>query len=118
MHRYKDLEIWKQSRRFCKDIYEISSVFPDSEKFGLTSQLRRACISIPSNIAEGASRNSNRDFSRFLEIAMGSCYEVDTQLILANDLEFLPDNKLEILQPKLLSIIKMISKLRSTLKIQ
>ena len=74
MHRFKELEIWKQSRVFCKEIYVLTEDFPDTEKFGLSSQLRKASVSIPSNIAEGASRNSNEDFSRFLEIALGSCY--------------------------------------------
>ncbi len=74
MQRFKDLEIWKQSRLFCKDIYEITSSFPEIEKFGLISQLRRANVSIPSNIAEGVSRRSNKDFARFLEIAIGSYY--------------------------------------------
>ena len=60
MHRFKELEIWKRSRLFCSDIYTVTSNFPESEKFGLTNQLRRASVSIPSNIAEGSSRNSNK----------------------------------------------------------
>ncbi len=74
MHRFKDLEIWKKSRLFCSSIYETTSKFPESEKFGLTNQLRRDSVSIPSNIAEGSSRNSNKDFSRFLQITLGSPY--------------------------------------------
>lgn len=116
MHRFKDLEIWKHSRFFCKDIYEITSLFPESEKFGLTSQLRRASISIPSNIAEGASRKSNKDFGRFLEITIGSCYEIETQLLIANDLGFIKEENLDILLLKLEAIIKMTSKFKSTLK--
>ncbi|MFT5249340.1 MAG: four helix bundle protein [bacterium] len=65
MHRFKDLEIWKRSRVFCKDIYQVTIYFPSEEKFGLTNQLRRASVSVPSNIAEGVSRKSNKDFSRF-----------------------------------------------------
>lgn len=66
MHRFKDLEIWKKSRLFCSDTYTITSKFPDNEKFGLTSQLRRASVSLPSNIAEGSSRKSNeRPFKVF-----------------------------------------------------
>ena len=94
MHRFKDLEIWKQSRVFCKEIYIVTTQFPDTEKFGLINQLRRASVSIPSNIAEGASRKSNKDFSRFLEIALGSCYEIETQLLISNDLGFLNENDL------------------------
>lgn len=99
MHRFKDLEIWKRSRIFCKEIYMVTVQFPDTKKFGLTNQLRRASVSIPSNIAEGASRKSNKDFSRFLEIAIGSCYEIETQLLISLD-----------------SIVKMTSKFKSTLK--
>lgn len=115
MHRFRDLEIWKLSRVFCKDIYEITSSFPESEKFGLVVQLRRACISIPSNIAEGASRKSNKDFSRFLEIALGSCYEVETQIEIAKDLNFMANDESEVLLSKLTSIIKMISKFITSL---
>lgn len=71
MHHFKDLEIWKLSRLFCSEIYTITVSFPETEKFGLTNQLRRASVSVPSNIAEGASRKSNKDFARFLEIAIG-----------------------------------------------
>ncbi|MCG9973223.1 four helix bundle protein [Christiangramia crocea] len=74
MHRFKELEIWKLSRQLCKDVYEVTVYFPDAEKFGLINQLRRSSVSLPSYIAEGASRKSSRDFDRFLEIAIGSCY--------------------------------------------
>lgn len=115
MHRFKDLEIWKKSRQLCKSVYEVTGHFPDSEKFALTNQLRRASVSIPSNIAEGASRKSNKDFSRFLEIAIGSCYEMETQLLISNDLGFLDDHSLEKLLTSLNSIVKMISKFKSSL---
>lgn len=116
MHRFKKLEMWQQSRVFCTEIYAVTSSFPDSERFGLTSQLRRSSVSIPSNIAEGSSRNSNKDFSRFLEIAIGSAYEIETQLIIASDLKFITTEKLESLTNKVENIIKMISKFRSTIK--
>lgn len=88
MHRFKDLEIWKLSRLFCSDIYAVTTTFPDTEKFGITNQLRRAAVSVPSNITEGASRKSNKDFSRFLEIAISPMYEIETQLLIAQDLGF------------------------------
>ena len=72
MHKFKQLEIWKQTRIFCTQIYSLTSSFPNEERYGLTNQLRRAAVSIPSNIAEGSSRKSNKDFARFLEIAIGS----------------------------------------------
>ena len=117
MHQFKELGIWKKSRVFCSDVYSITSTFPNEEKFGLTNQLRKASVSIPSNIAEGSSRNSNKDFSRFLEIAIGSAYEVETQLIIASDLGFIDSEKSISLSNQLTEIIKMISKFRSTLKI-
>ena len=116
MHRYKDLKFWQISRVFCKDIYLLTSKFPEDEKFGLVSQLRRASVSISSNIAEGSSRLSNKDFSRFLIIALGSCYEVETQLLLSCDLEFISENELENHIETLMSIIKMISKFNSKLQ--
>lgn len=117
MHRFKELGIWKKSRFFCSEIYSITATFPNDEKFGITNQLRRVAVSIPSNIAEGSSRNSNKDFSRFLEIAIGSAYEIETQLLIASDLGFIKADKLELLTTQLEEIIKMISKFRSTLKI-
>ncbi len=117
MHRFKDLEIWKRSRIFCSKIYAETANFPKNEKFGITNQLRRASVSIPSNIAEGSSRASNKEFSRFLEIAIGSAYEIETQLLISNDLKFLEFETLESLLNELEEIIKMISKFRSNLKI-
>jgi four helix bundle protein len=117
MHQFKELEIWKRSRLFCSQIYSITSKFPSDEKFGLTNQLRRASVSIPSNIAEGSSRISNKDFSRFLEIAIGSGYEVETQLLIATDLGFINTEELETISAELNEIIKMISRFRTTLKI-
>ncbi len=116
MHRFKDLEIWKRSRKFCAAIYEITSKFPDSEKFGLTNQLRRASVSIPSNITEGSSRHSNKDFSRFLQIAIGSAYEIETQLLIAFDLKFISEKESNNLTAELEEIIKMTSRFKSTLK--
>ena len=117
MHQFKELEIWKRSRFFCSEIYQVTSSFQSDEKFGLTNQLRRAAVSIPSNIAEGSSRNSNKDFSRFLEIAIGSAYEIETQILIASDLGFITPPESENLTSELAEIIKMISRFRSTLKI-
>ncbi|WP_298220472.1 four helix bundle protein [Flavobacterium sp.] len=115
MHRFKKLEIWQMSRIFCTEIYTVTSAFPDSEKFGLASQLRRASVSIPSNIAEGSSRNSNRDFGRFVEIAIGSAYEIETQLLISTDLYFLTEEKQINLNQKLDSIIKMMYHFKNSL---
>lgn len=115
MHRFKDLEIWKISRLFCSEIYSITAIFPESEKFGLTNQLRRAAVSIASNIAEGASRSSDKDFCRFLEIAIGSAYEIESQLVIASDLNFITEDTANELINTLERIVKMTSKFRSSL---
>ncbi|HEX8269091.1 MAG TPA: four helix bundle protein [Flavobacterium sp.] len=115
MHNYKKLEIWRQSRKLCSDVYAVTAGFPADEKYGITNQLRRACVSIPSNIAEGSSRKSNKDFSRFLEMAIGSGYEMETQLLIAVDLNFTTPSLQEPIAAKLADIIKMISSFRSGL---
>ena len=117
MHRFKDLQIWERSRKFSLSIYKATAEFPESEKFGLTNQLRRASVSIPSNIAEGSSRISNKDFSRFLRISIGSAYEIETQLLIAHDLKFISTKNLDNLIHELESIIKMNSKFLTSLKV-
>lgn len=86
---HKKLDAWKLSFEFVKEIYLATEAFPSSEKFGLTSQLRRASVSIPTNIAEGAGRKSKKEFIHFLSIALGSVSEVDTLLLLSRDLKFI-----------------------------
>ena len=83
MHNYKKLNVWISSISLVKNIYNLTRKFPKEEMFVLTQQLRRAAISIPSNIAEGAGRNSNAQFKNFLQISIGSCFEVETQLIIS-----------------------------------
>ncbi len=88
---YEDLDAWKLGVRACTRVYEATASFPSDERFGLVSQLRRAVVSIPSNIAEGWGRGSTQDYARFLRIARGSLYEVETQLVVAKELGFMPD---------------------------
>ena len=85
LYSFEKLDVWKLSRKLTKNIYKISAGFPDSEKFGLTSQIRRASISVSSNIAEGSSRKSGVEQARYTEIAFGSLLEILNQLIVAND---------------------------------
>ncbi|BFM41566.1 four helix bundle protein [Flavobacterium sp. CFS9] len=115
MHQFKELLIWKKSRLFCSKIYNATANFPSEEKFGITNQLRRASVSIASNIAEGSSRNSNKEFAQFLEIAIGSAYEVETQLLISSDLGFINEEDITELIPLLEEIIKMTSRFRTTL---
>ncbi|MBY5956664.1 four helix bundle protein [Membranicola marinus] len=94
MRNFRELDIWQKSRKLVKEIYQVTRNFPAEERYGLSSQIQRAGVSIPSNIAEGCSRKSEIEFTRFLEIAQGSAFEVETQLILANDLGYLQDDLL------------------------
>jgi four helix bundle protein len=89
LYSFEKLNVWKKARELNKSIYLISNDFPKEEKFGLTSQIRRASISISSNIAEGSSRKSSKEQARYTEIAYGSLLEVLSQLILANDLKYI-----------------------------
>lgn len=116
MHNYKELEIWKNSILFCPRIYKITDDFPDSEKFGLISQLKRAVISIPSNIAEGSAKSSDKHFVVFLENSLGSCYEIETQLLVSYELKYISKPDYETLTKELLTIIKMIIKFINFLK--
>lgn len=86
MVNFKKLIIWKESLMLTKEIYVLSADFPRDEKYGLTSQIRRAVVSIPSNISEGSSRKSRKEFSHFLDVALGSSYELETQLNIAQEL--------------------------------
>ncbi len=112
MHQYKKLDFWKRSCDFCTILYSTTSEFPENEKFGLTSQLRRASVSIASNIAEGASRKSNKDFSRFLEIALGSAFEVETQLLICQNLSFISSENYQKAIDELTIIIRQIRKFK------
>ncbi len=113
MHNFKELNIWQESKDFCVLIYKMTFDFPKSEVYGLTSQINRAVISIPSNIAEGAGRGTNKDFSRFISIALGSSFELETQLIIALEINYIDKNsfknlikKLNIIQKKLVNFNK------------
>ena len=92
-HNFLELKIWQKSMILSKALFVMTKSFPKDEKFGLTSQINRAGVSIPSNIAEGTSRNSNKDFSRFLQMSLGSCFEIETQLMLALDFEYITKEK-------------------------
>jgi len=89
IYSFEKLDVWQRSRELTKMVYRLTQVFPSSEKFGLVSQLQRACISVSSNIAEGTARKSYKEKARFTEVAYGSLMEVLNQLILSNDLNFI-----------------------------
>lgn len=108
MHNFKELKIWQKSRTFVKDIYILTKQFPNDELFVTTSQMRRAALSIPSNIAEGAGRESDKDFSRFLDIANGSAFELESQIYIACDLEYYSEEKMDVYIEKIQELQKMI----------
>lgn len=110
MHNYKELEIWKLGVKFCPKIYLTTNTFPKEEKFGLVSQLNRAVVSVPSNIAEGSSKSSDKHFIIYLENALGSCYEIETQLLVSSELGYISSDNLILLSEELTQIIKMIIK--------
>jgi len=113
MHNYKELKVWQEAIELTQSMYKVSTSFPSEERFGLTSQIRRAAVSVPSNISEGSGRNSIGEFKQFLGIANGSLSELETQLIIAQKLDFVKEKeKLEGLFDKIDHIQKMIYKLK------
>ncbi|MDR0831112.1 MAG: four helix bundle protein [Prevotellaceae bacterium] len=108
----KELYVWQKSKDFVKEIYLMTKKFPKEELFGLSMQIRRAVVSIVSNIAEGSGRNSNNDFAHFLDIAMGSAYEVETQIIISFELNYIDNDEFIFLNTKIIEIQKMINGLK------
>ena len=111
MKDFRNLEVWQVSHGLAMQIYEITSKFPREEQFSLTSQTRRAAVSIPANIAEGCGRGTNADFSRFLQIAAGSASELEYHLLLSRELSFLPAPDYELAVGRAVRIKKMLSAL-------
>ena len=115
MRDFRQYEVWKKAIYFTTDVYKLTETFPSSEKFGLINQLQRAAVSIASNIAEGASRTSEKDFAHFLEMSLGSSFEVETQLLITKNLNYISEekyidvmNELSILQKQLNNFINRI----------
>ena len=107
MNKYEDLKIWKKAMDLVEAVYLLMKQLPEEEKFGLISQIKRSSVSIPSNIAEGAGRNSKKEFVHFLSVSNGSTTELETQLILVYRLNFADRNKIEPLLDKCAEIKKM-----------
>jgi four helix bundle protein len=115
MHNLKELKIWNKAIDLTVDVYKATANFPADERFGLTSQSRRSAVSIPSNIAEGAGRNSNKEFNNFLGIANGSSYELQTQLVISNKLNLLSNDILDDLLKQIDEVQKMTFAFQRTL---
>lgn len=113
---FEKLEVWKRAKDLTLEIYKITRQFPDEEKFGLVSQLRRATVSISSNIAEGSSRKSRKDQARFYIIAFGSAIEVLNQLIISNELEYISEDQYKELREELEIMMAMLNRLHDSTK--
>ena len=116
MKNYKELEVWQRAMLLAERAYRETKAFPSEERFGLTSQTRRAAVSVPANIAEGWGRGSTADYLRFLTIARGSLMELETHLILANRLNMLPQPALIELQQEVERVGMMLNRLITSLR--
>lgn len=112
---YKKLTVWQKSLNMVELVYEYTKAFPDEEKYGLTSQMRRCAVSVPSNIAEGYGRGGSKEFIQFLRVANGSCMELETQAEIARRMEFLSQKDYDRLTSLIEEVLKMLNKLRSSL---
>jgi four helix bundle protein len=117
MKNFKKLEVWQRGIDIVKCAYELTKLLPNEEKYNLVSQINRSAVSIPSNIAEGSSRKSEKDYFRFLEIALGSCFELETQVIILNVLNFVSEeqtseilNNIELQERQLFTFMNILNK--------
>ena len=117
MQDFRNLNVWQAARRLTRSVYELTSDFPQSEEFGLKAQMRRASVSVCSTIAEGCGRRGDREFRRFLDISMGSCCELECELILSFDLAFIPQTALDAAIAALIEIKRMLGGLIQQLKV-
>lgn len=113
---FEDLLVWQKSLALTKDIYHITKIFPKEEQYGLVTQMRRCAVSIPSNIAEGAARNSVGEFIQFIGIASGSCAELYTQLVICRDITLIGESSLTQLGNQAQEIGRMLNGLKSSLR--
>jgi len=112
MQRFTDLKVWQRSHALTLDLYRTTATFPDAERFGLTSQIRRAATSVPANIAEGSKRTTRKDYARFLNVAEGSAAELEYLMILAKDLGLIAANRSDALCAEIQEIARMLFGLR------
>lgn len=116
MHNVEKLNIWINAMIPAKDVYQITSKYPKEEKYGLVSQINRSAVSVPSNIAEGSSRSSDKEFAHFVKIALGSLYELETQTILSHEFGIITDNDLDHLSVTIITLQKMTNRFLNRLK--
>lgn len=116
MQDFRNLKVWENAHALTLEIYKATSAFPKQEQYGITSQIQRAAVSIPANIAEGCAKNTDTDFARYLQIAMGSSSELEYLLLLAHDLSYLPDETYTNLHNSLVQVRKMLNSFIQTLR--
>ncbi|MBK9224605.1 MAG: four helix bundle protein [Flavobacterium sp.] len=116
MNYFKELKVWQKAIELVTNTYLRTQAFPKEELYGLTSQIRRCAVSIPSNIAEGCGRKTEKDFSNFLGIALGSAFEFETQLIISKNLSFIQQEDFSVLESKIQHIQNMIIKLQKSIE--
>ncbi len=116
LKNYKDLNVWQKSYELCLKVYRITAKFPNEERYGLTSQIRRSAVSIPSNIAEGYGRKTTADYVRMLYISYGSVCELETQILLAGDLGYIEKSELDTAKENIAEIERMLKALIKSLE--
>ena len=115
-HNFRKLNIWREGIELVKETYSTTKAFPKSETYSLTSQIQRSAVSVPSNIAEGTSKNTNKHFCQYLETALGSAFEWETQLIIAYEIDYISKETFEHLERKIQSIQGMITRFMESLQ--
>ncbi len=115
-HNFKNLKVWQKAVDLAVNVYELTKHFPSEERFGITSQMRRSSVSIPSNIAEGTARNSSKSFSNCLDISLGESFELETQSIIANRVGILSQENFDALSTNISEVQKMIIGFKQTIE--
>ena len=115
MHNFKKLNIWVKAIALVKEVYLLTNKFPKAEQYGLVSQIQRAAVSIPANIAEGSAKSSNKDFTRFLEFSLGSIFELETMTIISKELNYLSEEAFNSIDKQIQEVQKMIISFMSQL---
>ncbi len=115
MHNFRKLDIWLKSMSLVTEIYQLTNTFPNHERFGIISQMQRSAVSIPTNIAEGSAKSSNKDFARFLEMSFGSSLELETELTISLNLNYINTVVFESIQHKIIKLQKMITGFKNKL---
>ena len=118
MNYFKELKVWQKAIELVTETYLKTQSFPKEEIYGLTSQIRRCAVSIPSNIAEGCARKTNKDYSNILGISLGSAFEFETQLIICKNLDYIKENDFKFLESEIQHIQNMIIKLQNTIEVK